>query len=118
MCIRDRPDFILGSAGFDAHAEDLLAELRLIDDGDTWITELIAGLADQYAQGRVVNFHIIDLLWFRRLVCVLMSGLPICTGYDTLTPQTTNHWNAAWQQRFPLFTNMTLNTANWSKLRR
>ena len=41
---------------FDAHAEVPWAELRLIDDDDTWITELIAGLAEQYAQGRVVIF--------------------------------------------------------------
>ena len=32
-----------------------MAELRLIDDDYTWITELIVGLADQYAQGRVVS---------------------------------------------------------------
>ena len=50
-----QPDFIFVSAGFDAHAEDPLAELRLIDDDYTWITELIVGLADQYAQGRVVS---------------------------------------------------------------
>ena len=83
-----------------------------MDDDYTWITGLIVGPADKYARGRVVNFHVIDLLWFRRLVFVLMSDLPICTGYDTLASQTTNHWYAAWQQRFPLFTNMTLNTAN------
>ena len=48
-------DLIFVSVVFDAHAEVPWAELRLIDDDDTWITELIAGLADQYAQGRVVS---------------------------------------------------------------
>ncbi|MFT6432632.1 MAG: acetoin utilization deacetylase AcuC-like enzyme [Candidatus Azotimanducaceae bacterium] len=49
------PDFIFISAGFDAHADDPLAELLLDDEDYTWITELIVGLADQYAQGRIVS---------------------------------------------------------------
>ena len=49
------PDFIFVSAGFDAHAEDPLAQIQLTDEDYSWITELIVGLADQFAQGRVVS---------------------------------------------------------------
>ncbi len=50
-----KPDFIFVSAGFDAHAEDPLAELCLADADYAWITTLIVGLADQYAHGRIVS---------------------------------------------------------------
>ena len=50
-----RPELILVSAGFDAHAADLLAELQLQDDDYRWITEFIVNAADQFAGGRVVS---------------------------------------------------------------
>ena len=52
---RFRPEFIFVSAGFDAHAEDPLAQLKLRDEDYTWVTEFICDVADRHAQGRVVS---------------------------------------------------------------
>jgi acetoin utilization deacetylase AcuC-like enzyme len=43
------------SAGFDAHASDPLAELRLSTDDYAWITDAACSVADRHAQGRVVS---------------------------------------------------------------
>lgn len=49
------PEFILISAGFDAHRLDPLADMRL-DSGDYgWVTEQIARVAARCAKGRVVS---------------------------------------------------------------
>ena len=50
-----QPDIIFISAGFDAHEDDPLADLRLVEDDYRWITDLIVAAANQYAQGRVVS---------------------------------------------------------------
>jgi acetoin utilization deacetylase AcuC-like enzyme len=52
---RFRPQLLLISAGFDAHARDPLADLRLTTDDYRWITERLCALADRHAQGRVVS---------------------------------------------------------------
>jgi acetoin utilization deacetylase AcuC-like enzyme len=52
---RHRPNLILVSAGFDAHVEDPLAQLELVEDDYRWVTELIVSEADTYANGRVVS---------------------------------------------------------------
>src|SRR5262245_47272396 len=49
------PDVVLISAGFDAHKDDPLANLRLIEPDFAWATAKIAELAAKYAQGRVVS---------------------------------------------------------------
>ena len=49
------PDIIFVSAGFDAHIDDPLADLRLIEDDYRWVTQFIVALANQYAQGRIVS---------------------------------------------------------------
>ena len=43
------------SAGFDAHAADPLAELRLATEDYAWVTATVAGIADRHAGGRVVS---------------------------------------------------------------
>jgi len=49
------PELVIVSAGFDAHAGDPLAGLRLgIDDFD-WITRELVALADRHAGGRLVS---------------------------------------------------------------
>ena len=49
------PDILLISAGFDAHADDPLAQLLLTEDDYRWVTgELLAAAAD-CCQGRVVS---------------------------------------------------------------
>ena len=50
-----RPELILVSAGFDAHAEDPLAGLELGDDDYRWITGFIVDAAERFASGRVVS---------------------------------------------------------------
>nr|VFJ88113.1 MAG: Acetoin utilization deacetylase AcuC [Candidatus Kentron sp. LFY]VFJ91069.1 MAG: Acetoin utilization deacetylase AcuC [Candidatus Kentron sp. LFY]VFK19409.1 MAG: Acetoin utilization deacetylase AcuC [Candidatus Kentron sp. LFY] len=50
-----RPQMIFISAGFDAHAEDDMADLRLLEDDYTWITREIMALAEQYAENRIVS---------------------------------------------------------------
>jgi acetoin utilization deacetylase AcuC-like enzyme len=54
--LRDfRPELVLFSAGFDAHAEDDMAMLRLSDYDYAWVTEQVKDLAERYAAGRMVS---------------------------------------------------------------
>lgn len=50
-----KPELIIVSAGFDAHAEDPLASLQLADSDFVWITQQIMDLADRHADGRIVS---------------------------------------------------------------
>lgn len=50
-----KPEIIYVSAGFDAHANDPLADLNLVDTDYKWMTEFIKKIANQYAQGRIVS---------------------------------------------------------------
>ncbi len=52
---RFRPQMFFVSAGFDAHSADPLAQLRLEDDDYRWVSEWIVGLAETYADGRIVS---------------------------------------------------------------
>jgi acetoin utilization deacetylase AcuC-like enzyme len=49
------PDLIVVSAGFDAHAADPLAELRVREADYIWLTERICEAADRFCGGRVVS---------------------------------------------------------------
>ncbi len=49
------PEMILISAGFDAHADDPLANLNWLDDDFAWLTEQICTLAAKHCEGRVVS---------------------------------------------------------------
>jgi acetoin utilization deacetylase AcuC-like enzyme len=50
-----RPEFVLISAGFDAHKSDPLAQLLLDEQDYTWITERLMEIADRHAGGRLVS---------------------------------------------------------------
>ena len=50
-----QPDIVFVSAGFDAHVDDPLADLRLVEEDYHWVTQFIVAVANQYAQGRVVS---------------------------------------------------------------
>lgn len=50
-----KPELILISAGFDAHSEDPLGELNLIEDDYRWITTLINDIANRHSQSRIVS---------------------------------------------------------------
>ena len=49
------PDLVLISAGFDAHKDDPLANLRLIEPDFAWATAKVAELAAKHAGGRLVS---------------------------------------------------------------
>ena len=50
-----QPELILISAGFDAHIEDDMAGLQLVDQDFAWVTSEIKTIADKYAKGRIVS---------------------------------------------------------------
>lgn len=50
-----QPQMIFISAGFDAHRDDDLAGMNLIEDDYAWVTEQIKIVADKYAEGRIVS---------------------------------------------------------------
>ncbi len=52
---RFKPQLIIISAGFDAHIDDPLAYLELVEDDYTWITQCIREIADTHADGRIVS---------------------------------------------------------------
>ncbi len=49
------PDLVLISAGFDAHRDDPLANLRLLEPDFAWATEALMKVADSHANGRLVS---------------------------------------------------------------
>lgn len=50
-----QPELILISAGFDAHREDDMGQLGLVEQDYTWITMRIKDIAKRYAKGRIVS---------------------------------------------------------------
>lgn len=50
-----KPEIIFISAGFDAHREDDMASLALVDADYAWITRQIKMVATKYAQKRIVS---------------------------------------------------------------
>ena len=50
-----RPEFVIISAGFDAHRDDPLAQLMLVEADYAWSTERLAAIAKKHAQGRIVS---------------------------------------------------------------
>ena len=49
------PDIVLVSAGFDAHRDDPLANLELIEADFAWVTERLLEVAERHAGGRLVS---------------------------------------------------------------
>jgi acetoin utilization deacetylase AcuC-like enzyme len=49
------PDFLLVSAGFDAHLKDPLANLRLLESDFAWITEKLLEAAEKHCGGKLVS---------------------------------------------------------------
>ncbi len=50
-----RPEMIFISAGFDAHREDDMGQLGLVEQDYAWITRAIKDVARRHAQGRIVS---------------------------------------------------------------
>jgi acetoin utilization deacetylase AcuC-like enzyme len=52
---RFEPRLLLISAGFDAHRDDGMAFLRLVESDYAWVTARIREIAARYAEGRIVS---------------------------------------------------------------
>jgi len=50
-----RPELILVSAGFDAHREDDMGQMGLVEADYAWITEQLVDVAERHCQGRIVS---------------------------------------------------------------
>jgi len=50
-----RPEMIFISAGFDAHREDDLGQLGLVEADYEWITRRVVEVAERHAKGRIVS---------------------------------------------------------------
>ena len=50
-----KPELVVFSAGFDAHAEDDMAMMRLGDADYGWVTEQVKAVAERHAKGRMVS---------------------------------------------------------------
>jgi acetoin utilization deacetylase AcuC-like enzyme len=50
-----RPEMLFISAGFDAHREDDMGQMGLVEGDYAWITQRLKAVADRHAQGRIVS---------------------------------------------------------------
>lgn len=50
-----QPQMLFVSAGFDAHREDDIGGMALVEADYAWLTEQIMAIADKYANGRIVS---------------------------------------------------------------
>jgi acetoin utilization deacetylase AcuC-like enzyme len=50
-----KPQMLFVSAGFDAHINDPLAQLALVEDDYVWVTEFIKDVAHRYSHDRIVS---------------------------------------------------------------
>jgi acetoin utilization deacetylase AcuC-like enzyme len=50
-----KPELLLISAGFDAHRDDDMAMLNLTEPDYVWVTDVLKGIAEKYAHGRIVS---------------------------------------------------------------
>jgi acetoin utilization deacetylase AcuC-like enzyme len=79
---RFRPQFMLVSAGFDAHHADDIAMQQLSVDGYGALTSIVKRVADELCGGRVVmaqegGYHLVALPWcVRRSIELLRGGEP------------------------------------------
>ncbi|NYT57391.1 histone deacetylase family protein [Alcaligenaceae bacterium] len=51
-----QPQLLFISAGFDAHREDEMGQLGMVESDYAWITEQMVTLADESAGGRIISF--------------------------------------------------------------
>jgi acetoin utilization deacetylase AcuC-like enzyme len=49
------PEVILVSAGFDAHTDDDMSDMKLTTEGFSWIMQKIVAMARQYSKGRIIS---------------------------------------------------------------
>lgn len=51
-----KPEMVIICAGFDAHREDEMGQLNLVEKDYVWMTEQLMKIADLYSEGRVISF--------------------------------------------------------------
>ena len=51
-----RPELIIISAGFDAHRDDDMGQMTLLERDFIWLTKQLMGVADRHCQGRIISF--------------------------------------------------------------
>jgi acetoin utilization deacetylase AcuC-like enzyme len=71
------PDLLIISAGFDAHRDDPLASLQLVESDYLWVTEQLAKVAHRHCNDRIVSMLEggYDLTALARSVVVHLKGL-------------------------------------------
>jgi acetoin utilization deacetylase AcuC-like enzyme len=52
---RFQPEMLFISAGFDAHREEYMAQLKLVEADYAWVTQQIKDVAEKHAHGRIVS---------------------------------------------------------------
>jgi len=52
---RFQPEMLFISAGFDAHREEYMAQLKLVEADYAWVTQKIKDVAEKHAHGRIVS---------------------------------------------------------------
>ena len=50
-----KPEVILVSVGFDAHADDDMSDMKLSTAGFSWIMQRIVELGRQHSKGRIIS---------------------------------------------------------------
>jgi len=50
-----RPELLLISAGFDAHRDDDMASMSLVESDYAWVTQTLLDLATKHCDGRIVS---------------------------------------------------------------
>jgi acetoin utilization deacetylase AcuC-like enzyme len=50
-----KPELLLVSAGFDAHRDDPLSAIMLVEDDFRWITKELMEIADYYCSGKIIS---------------------------------------------------------------
>jgi len=50
-----KPDFVLISAGFDAHEDDLLGRMKVTTEGFAELTRIVKAIAERHCRGRLVS---------------------------------------------------------------
>jgi acetoin utilization deacetylase AcuC-like enzyme len=50
-----KPELLLISAGFDAHKDDPLGSIQLVEDDYRWLTEELLAVANHCCEGRVIS---------------------------------------------------------------
>lgn len=51
-----QPEMVIICAGFDAHREDEMGQMTLVEKDFVWLTEQLMAVADEYCEGRVISF--------------------------------------------------------------